>query len=166
MTSTTVDSSLDSRELRNALGKFATGVTVITTKGRNGAPVGVTANSFASVSLDPPMVLWMPGIHLKSLSSFIQAPHFAVNVLCSDQEHLSRQFASSGDNKFQGVGFSTGIGGSPVIDGALATFETTTAAIHKAGDHYIMIGEVKNYSYHDVEPLVFHGGGYRDLVAG
>lgn len=163
MTSTTVEHTLDARELRNALGQFATGVTVITTRGADGTPIGVTANSFASVSLDPPMVLWMPGRHLKSLDHFVGATHFAVNILGNDQAHLSRQFASSGEDKFQSVNFTEGIGGSPVIEGALAAFETSTAALHEAGDHYIMIGKVENYSYRPGEPLVFHSGNYCDL---
>lgn len=165
MTNTTLPKAFDPRELRNALGSFATGVTVITTRTATGALVGVTANSFASVSLEPPMVLWLPGNHLRSLPHFIQAPYFAVNVLCSDQADLSRRFASSGENKFQGVDFYEGVGGSPVLKGALATFETTTVAIHEAGDHHIMIGEVENYTYRAGEPLVFHGGGYCDLLA-
>ena len=165
MSSTITRQPGDTREIRNALGSFATGVAVITTLAADGSPVGVTANSFASVSLDPPMILWMPGRHLHSLGHFKAADRFAVNVLAKDQAGLSRRFATSGPEKFHGVSVANGLGGVPLIENALATFEASTATLHEAGDHYIMLGHVERYSYRIGEPLVFHGGAYCDLVA-
>lgn len=165
MTSTATYQPVDTRDLRNALGSFATGVTVITTLAADGSPVGVTANSFASVSLDPPMILWMPGRHLRSLSHFEAADRFAVNVLARDQADLSRRFATSGEDKFFGLPVAEGLGGIPLLEGTLATFEARTAALHEAGDHYLVLGTVERYSYRPGEPLVFQGGAYCDLAA-
>ena len=154
----------DVRDFRNALGQFATGVTVVTTLTARGDNVGVTANSFASVSMDPPLVLWCPGKHLRSLSDFETATHYAINVLASDQHSLSRQFASAATDKFQGVPVTEGVAGVPLITDAIATFECRTVARHDAGDHVVYIGEVERYSYRHDAPLVFHGGGYRDTA--
>lgn len=165
MTSTITGQPVDTRELRNALGSFATGVAVITTLAADGTPVGVTANSFASVSLDPPMILWMPGRHLRSIGHFKSADRFAVNVLAKDQATLSRRFSTPGEEKFQGLSVAEGLGGIPLIENALATFEASTATLHEAGDHYIILGNVERYSYRAGEPLVFHGGAYCDLLA-
>ena len=154
----------DVRDFRNALGQFATGVTVVTTLTDRGDNVGVTANSFASVSMDPPLVLWCPGKHLRSLSDFETATHYAINVLASDQHSLSRQFASAATDKFQGVPVTAGVAGVPLIADAIATFECRTVARHDAGDHVVYIGEVERYSYRHDAPLVFHGGGYRDTA--
>lgn len=165
MTSTITRQSADTRELRNALGTFATGVAVITTLAADGSPVGVTANSFASVSLDPPMVLWMPGRHLRSMGHFKSADRFAVNVLAKDQAGLSRRFATPGEDKFEGLSVTDGLGGIPLIKNALATFEASTATLHEAGDHYIILGNVERYEYRIGEPLVFHGGSYCDVIA-
>lgn len=154
----------DVRDLRNALGQFATGVTVITTLTPEGRRVGVTANSFTSVSMDPPLVLWCPGQHLYSLPHFEQATHFVINVLASDQHALSRQFASAASDKFLGVECTEGVAGVPVLAGTVATFECRTVARHEAGDHVIYIGEVERYSHRAAPPLVFHAGNYRDTA--
>ncbi|WP_254409448.1 flavin reductase [Streptomyces sp. AC495_CC817] len=156
--------AFDTRDLRTALGQFATGVTVITSLTPDGKRIGVTANSFTSVSMDPPLVLWCPGKHLMSLSHFEQATHFAINVLASDQYALSRQFASAASDKFQDVAVTEGIAGVPVLDGAIATFECRTVARHDAGDHVVYIGEIERYGYRPDAPLVFHGGAYRDTA--
>ncbi|MDQ1128730.1 flavin reductase [Microbacterium sp. SORGH_AS_0888] len=158
------DARFDLRDFRNALGQFATGVTVITTRAADGHLVGMTANSFASVSMDPPLVLWCPGKHVASLSDFTDATHFAINVLASSQHHLSRQFALPGTDKFAGVPIREGRAGVPVLEGALATFECRTVARHDAGDHVIYVGEVERYEYHPDDPLVFHGGAYHDTA--
>ncbi|MCW4467219.1 flavin reductase family protein [Glutamicibacter sp. MNS18] len=165
MTRTMTSHTVDTRELRNALGSFATGVAVITTLAADGTPVGVTANSFASVSLDPPMILWMPGRHLRSLDHFRSAGRFAVSVLAKDQAPLSRRFSTPGEEKFQGLSVAQGLGGIPLIEDALATFEASTATLHEAGDHCIILGNVERFSYRAGEPLVFHGGAYCDLLA-
>ena len=154
--------AFDLRDFRSALGQFATGVAVITTLTPDGKRVGVTANSFTSVSMDPPLVLWCPGKHLWSLPHFEESTHFTINVLASDQHALSRQFGSSAADKFQGVALTEGIAGVPVLDGTVATFECRTVARHEAGDHVVYIGEVERYSYRPEPPLVFHAGSYHD----
>jgi flavin reductase (DIM6/NTAB) family NADH-FMN oxidoreductase RutF len=154
------ESAFDLRDFRSALGQFATGVTVITTRGRDGRRVGLTANSFTSVSMDPPMVLWCPSNRTPSLQDFEASTHFAINILASDQHVLSRQFATPSADKFVGVATSDGIGGIPLIDGALATFECRTVARHTAGDHDIYVGEVESYHSPGGQPLVFHSGKY------
>lgn len=154
------ESAFDLRDFRSALGQFATGVTVITTRGRDGRRVGLTANSFTSVSMDPPMVLWCPSNRTPSLQDFEASTHFAINILASDQHVLSRQFATPSADKFVGVETSDGIGGIPLIDGALATFECRTVARHTAGDHDIYVGEVESYHSPGGQPLVFHSGKY------
>ena len=159
------DSGIDVRGFRNALGQYATGVTVVTTMGRGGERVGMTANSFTSVSVDPPLVLWCPSNQALSLASFESAKHFAINILAADQLVLSRQFATASADKFVGVTTREGLRGIPVIDGAVATFECRTIARYNAGDHRIYVGEVQRYETTGGDPLVFHGGQYRSTAA-
>lgn len=154
----------DLRDFRTALGQFATGVTVITTLTSEGTRAGMTANSFASVSMDPPLVLWCPGKQVPSAASFERSTHFAINVLASGQHALSRQFATPSSDKFAGVAVREGLAGVPLIEGALATFECRTVARHDAGDHLIYVGEVERYEYAPDDPLVFHAGAYRDTA--
>jgi flavin reductase (DIM6/NTAB) family NADH-FMN oxidoreductase RutF len=150
----------DPRALRNALGRFATGVTVVTTRCASGKLEGLTANSFSAVSLDPPLVLWSLRKAAGSLQSFAQAPHFAVNVLAADQHEVSTHFARSAPDKFASVAFDEGVGGCPVIQGALATFECSVETQVEGGDHIIFIGRVHRATYRDGEPLIFAGGAY------
>lgn len=150
----------DAREFRNALGQYATGVTVITARAPDGRKIGVTANSFTSVSLDPPLVSWCPAKKAPSLPDLTASTHFAVNILASDQHHLSRQFATPAEDKFLGVPTSEGVSGVPLIDGALATFQCRTVQRVEAGDHVIFLGEVERYDVTAGEPLVFHSGFY------
>ncbi|MDZ4358892.1 MAG: flavin reductase [Variovorax sp.] len=165
---------LDAREFRDALGTFPTGVAVIATVDAQSAPVGLTCNSFSSVSLDPPLVLWSLRKASKSLEVFRRTPCFTINVLADDQHEFSGRFASSKvADKFDGVGWWPGYGGAPVIEGSLAHFECATFAVHEAGDHLIFIGEVQRFGHgRQQEPLVFYKGAYmmltqslRDLVA-
>jgi flavin reductase (DIM6/NTAB) family NADH-FMN oxidoreductase RutF/flavin-dependent dehydrogenase len=151
----------DPRAYRGALGQYATGVTVITARAPDGRRIGVTANSFASVSLDPPLVSWCPAKKAPSLPDLEEATHFAVNVLAVDQHHLSRQFSTPAQDKFEGVAVTEGVGGLPLLDGAVAQFQCRTVARHDAGDHVIFIGEVERYDVGGGEPLVFHSGQYR-----
>lgn len=151
---------LDPRDLRRALGQYATGVTVVTCRGRDGQKVGMTANSFTSVSLDPPLVLWCPGKQAPSLPDFKSASHFTVNVLATNQHHFSRQFATPTEDKFAGVPLLEGIGGAPVIEGTVASFQCRTVGQYDAGDHVILLGEVEQYDAPGGEPLVFHSGYY------
>ncbi|MFD5599352.1 flavin reductase family protein [Leucobacter sp. NPDC058333] len=150
----------DPRDLRAAFGQFATGVTVVTTVTPDGERIGVTANSFTSLSMDPPLVLWCPGRHLRSLPAFETATHFAINVLASNQHGLSGKFATGSTDKFDGVAVREGIAGIPVLEGTLATFECETVARHEAGDHVIYVGQIRRYAHAQAKPLVFHGGSY------
>jgi len=151
----------DPRELRRALGQFATGVTVVTTCAEDGRRVGVTANSFTSLSLDPPLVLWCLSKEAPSLPAFETASHFAINVLGATQHYLSRQFATPAEDKFAGVDFQEGPGGVPILGGVLAHFVCRNVRHVEAGDHVIVIGEVERFEAFDGEPLVFHSGAYR-----
>jgi flavin reductase (DIM6/NTAB) family NADH-FMN oxidoreductase RutF len=151
----------DRRDLRRALGQFATGVTVITTRAGDGRRVGLTANSFTSLSLEPPLVLWCLAKGAPSAAEFLDCDHFAVNVLAADQHHLSRQFSTPAADKFAGVTVTDGVGGVPLLDGAIAHFTCRHTHHHDGGDHVIFIGEVERYEAFDGEPLVFHSGFYR-----
>jgi flavin reductase (DIM6/NTAB) family NADH-FMN oxidoreductase RutF len=153
---------LDLRDLRHALGQFATGVTVITARGADGRPVGVTANSFSSLSLEPPLVLWCLARDATSLPVFQECTHFGVNVLSSSQHHLSRLFATAGADKFGGEAeVRDGPSGVPLLEGVLAHFVCRNVRQIDAGDHVIVIGEVEHYDAFEGEPLVFHSGSYR-----
>ena len=150
----------DSRPLREALGRFATGVTVITTRTQDGKLEGLTANSFAAVSLDPPLVLWSLKKSAPSLNSFQNAGFFAVNVLAADQKDLSNHFARPHKDKFSDVHATEGHGGCPVLPGCLATFECSTETTVVGGDHIIFIGRVHRATYRSGEPLIFSSGAY------
>ncbi|TSD94224.1 flavin reductase family protein [Skermania sp. ID1734] len=154
-------SRFDNRDLRRALGQYATGVTVVTSRAPDGRKIGVTANSFTSVSMDPPLVLWCPAKKAPSLPDLISATHFAVNILAADQHDLSRQFSTPAEDKFAGVATSEGCGGVPLIDNAVARFQCRTVQRVDAGDHVIFLGEVESYDAPGGEPLVFHSGAYR-----
>lgn len=152
----------DTRDLRRALGQYATGVTVVTTH-HDGRDYGMTANSFTSVSLNPPLVLWAAAKSSPSLVAFEAADTFAVNVLAADQHHLSRQFSTSGPDKFDGVRVRPrdGAGGPPLLDGTVASFRCRRTQRVDAGDHVVFLGEVESYDAPGGEPLVFHSGFYR-----
>jgi flavin reductase (DIM6/NTAB) family NADH-FMN oxidoreductase RutF len=152
-------SRFDARDLRRALGQYATGVTVVTTTDSAGTPFGMTANSFTSVSLNPPLVLWAAAKSSPSLAAFEAAPRFAVNVLASDQHHLSRQFSTSGSDKFEGVRLKPG--DLPLLEGTVAQFVCRRTERIDAGDHVVLLGEIESYEASGGEPLVFHSGFYR-----
>ena len=149
--------------LRAALGRFATGVTIITCSGPEGLPVGLTANSFSALSLDPPLVLWSLRQASSSLAAFEAAPHFAVNVLAESQVDLSRRFASSQPDKFAEGAWGAGLGGAPELTGCAAVFECEVASRQVAGDHVLFIGRVLRLADLSVAPLLFQGGHYRML---
>ena len=153
----------DSRSFRQCLGKFATGVTVVTCRDRNGRPCGITANSFSSVSLEPPLVLWNIAKVSNSLDAYLQASHFAINVLSDQQQDVSTHFARSDHTLFDDVEHSTSQDGVPILPGTVASFECRTHDVHDCGDHYIIVGEVTAYSAQDGDPLLFYGGRYRTL---
>ena len=150
----------DTRDLRRALGQYATGVTVVTTH-HDGRDYGMTANSFTSVSLNPPLVLWAAAKSSPSLPAFEAAEMFAVNVLACDQHHLSRQFSTSGPEKFDGVRLLRDGDGPPVLEGTVAHFVCRRTRRVDAGDHVVFFGEIESYEAPGGEPLVFHSGFYR-----
>lgn len=153
------DPGADAKAFRRALGNFPTGVTIVTAAGSE-APVGVTANSFSSVSLEPPLVLWSIGHTSRSYKSFLESEHFAINVLADDQVNVSQNFASSSEDKFGPMAWRKGKTGSPLIDNALAYFDCVCEARHDCGDHTVMIGRVVDFARFDGAPLVFSQGRY------
>ena len=154
------NSAIDPRDFRNALGTFATGVTIVTAMAADGKPYGVTCNSFASVSLNPPLVLWSLGMFSQGLSTFQNASHFTVNVLGASQQALASRFAKSGDDKFLGVEWVSGLGNAPVLKDCIANFQCRAANRYYGGDHVIFLGAVEAYAYNRHEPLLFAQGGY------
>jgi flavin reductase (DIM6/NTAB) family NADH-FMN oxidoreductase RutF len=152
------------RAFRNALGQFATGVTVMTGLAPNGERVGITVTSFNSLSLDPPLILWSLGRDGGSFSCFQVGAAFAVNVLAGDQRHLAERFASVGIPKFDGVETRLGHGKVPLIAGCTAYFECQVETRHPGGDHDIIVGRVRGLSNVGSDPLVFHKGVLRPLT--
>ena len=161
MNSGECESTIDLADYRRALGHYATGVAVITARGANGRKLGLTANSFTSVSLDPPFVSWCPSKKSVNLADLENAGFFAVNVLAADQHHLSRKFANPSAERFEGVPHVSGIDGLPLIEGAVARFQCRNVSQIDAGDHMIVLGEVMQYDAIGGDPLVYHRGGYR-----
>ena len=152
--------SFDSRQLRNVLGTFTTGVTIVTTRDANGVPHGVTANSFSSVSLEPPLVLWSQALTSRSLPAFRDSDHFAVNILADDQIAISQHFARPQEDKFANMEFTDGLGGVPVLQGTVAHFECVKVAEYPAGDHIIYLGRVERVGHSGRRPLAFAHGRY------
>ena len=150
--------------LREALGNFVTGVTIITTRNEDGLH-GLTANSFSSVSLDPPLVLFSLSRTADCFDAFEDTEFFAINVLRSDQEVLSSRFATKDIDKWIGVDWRPGLGGCPLLDGAIATFECRVTARHEGGDHVIYVGEVLGFAqYPEGAPLAFFRGRYTGVA--
>jgi 3-hydroxy-9,10-secoandrosta-1,3,5(10)-triene-9,17-dione monooxygenase reductase component len=156
--------SHDSKILRNALGSFATGVTIVTTRTLAGEDVGRTANSFSSVSLDPPMILWSLAKTSTSLDAFRDTKHFAVHILSAEQDGLSGIFASRKEDKFADLDIERGDDGIPLLKNCAARFACRTAHQYEGGDHVIFVGEVVDFQHSETPPLVFHGGAYGMLV--
>ncbi len=151
----------DTHSFRHALGHFATGVTIVTTRDENGNYIGVTANSFNSVSMDPPLVLWSLDKRAHSLKTYETAEHFVVNVLAADQVSLSKRFAASGaTDKFQGITCAEGVGGAPILAGCAAYFQCKKTFTYEGGDHLILVGEVVTFEASGRSSLVFHKGSY------
>lgn len=149
--------------LRRALGRFATGVAIVTCADDSGVRVGLTVNSFSALSLEPPLVLWSLRTLSPSLDAFVNAKHFAINVLAQHQQALSRRFASPVADKFGEGVWHIGEGGVPVLNEAAAIFECETARQQEAGDHVLFIGRVIKATDGELPPLVFHGGRYHGL---
>lgn len=148
-----------SREFRDALGRFATGVTVVTCRARDGRPLGMTANSFASLSLDPPLVLWAPARASMRFAAFEAAEQFAIHVLGEHQHPLGLCFSREGFD-FEGCEWTAGAAGVPLIEHCLARFECTRHAVHEGGDHAIIVGRVRRVATGDGAPLIFARGSY------
>ena len=153
--------SFSALDFRAALGMFATGVTIVTARAPNGTPVGLTANSFNSVSLSPPLVLWSLARSAASMPAFEQGSHYTINILSAEQHALAARFASKVVDRFNGVLFHEGAGGAPVLDGVAAVFECFNRSRYEEGDHVIFVGEVERCSARPgAQPLIFHGGRY------
>lgn len=151
---------IDKSAFRNALGSFVTGVTIVTARDRDGKPVGLTANSFNSVSLDPPMVLWSLSLGSASLPAFRDAKAWAVHVLACDQQAMSDRFARRGVDKFAGLSPADGPEGAPLIEGYAARFGCRARFEYEGGDHAIFLGEVVDFDRSEADPLIYHGGRY------
>jgi flavin reductase (DIM6/NTAB) family NADH-FMN oxidoreductase RutF len=148
-------------EFRTALAMFATGVTIVTARTADGELVGLTANSFNSVSLNPPLVLWSLAKAAASMPAFSTGSHYAINILAADQKELAKRFATKDVNRFAGVAFEDGVGGAPLLAGAAATFECFNRSRYDEGDHVIFVGEVERCSHRaGASPLLFHGGKF------
>ena len=156
--------SIDPTRFRNALGRFATGVTVVTGLDERGVPTGMTVNSFTSLSLDPPLVLFCIDLLTPSFSAFTKAPAFALNVLTEDQEAVSNNFATPTDDKFKDIEFDTWETGSPILRNCLANLECRNEAVYDGGDHKIIVGRVEKLAISDAgKPLLYFQGKYGRL---
>ncbi len=148
------------KAFRDALGSFVTGVTIVTARDVEGRPFGLTANSFNSVSLDPPMVLWSLSLKSGSLPVFRDAESWAVHVLAADQQSMSDRFARPGEDKFAGMDSADGPEGAPLLNGYAARFGCRARFEYEGGDHAIFLGEVVDFDRREAEPLIYHGGQY------
>lgn len=155
--------SLDPFAFRNLLGRFASGVTVVTTIDDAGDDSGMTVSAFSSVSLEPPLILVCIDHDATMHASLTRVTHFGISILSSGQEELARRFAEQDATRFDGVGFTRGRGGMALIDDALAHIECTRVAVHEAGDHTIIVGEVDSAIVNEGDPLLYYRGGYGRL---
>jgi flavin reductase (DIM6/NTAB) family NADH-FMN oxidoreductase RutF len=150
-----------SAEFRTSLGLFATGVTIVTARAPDGSLVGLTANSFNSVSLNPPLVLWSLSLAASSMAAFRTGSHYAINILAADQQALALRFASRHADRFADVAFVEGQCGAPLLSGAVASFECFNRSRYAEGDHVIFVGEVEHCSHQlGASPLLYHGGKF------
>jgi len=156
--------SIDTREMRNALGRFATGVCIISTVTNEGEALGLTANSFASVSLDPPLVLWSLQNDSEVFNRYSSTRYYAINFLAQQQQELSARYAKKGDHVLASSHFTPGKFGAPILNEAVASLECELHATHAGGDHVIIVGKVVNMQvYEGRNPLLFFAGTYREL---
>ncbi len=152
--------SFSAQQFRDALGMFATGVTIVTARDADGGLIGLTANSFNSVSLTPPLVLWSLARAAGSMPTFARGSHYAINILAAEQRDLAERFASRQD-RFAGVAFREGVSGAPLLDGVAAVFECFNRSRYDEGDHVIFVGEVEHCEQRrGALPLIFHDGRY------
>ena len=155
---------IDKTELRRVMGHFPTGVTVVTTVSKAGKLYGLTANSFTSVSLVPPLVLVCVDKRAESYPCFEESKCYTVNFLADDQEDLSRRFATTGGDKFEGVGYRMGANQAPILNGVLAYLKCKVVGAYDGGDHTIYVGEIEQAETREAKPLLFYRGGYRSLA--
>jgi flavin reductase (DIM6/NTAB) family NADH-FMN oxidoreductase RutF len=160
-----VDPEFDTQHFRAALSQFATGVTIITTRDQDGSFFGLTASSFNSVSLTPPLVLWSLGQKSRSMPLFAENSHYVINVLAADQAELAERFASRLDDRFSGVDFSLSQNGLPILGGVSAWFECHNRSRHPEGDHVIFVGEVERCGFAEGQPLVYQASQFGTLAA-
>ncbi|GGI18565.1 MAG: flavin reductase family protein [Oxalicibacterium faecigallinarum] len=151
---------VDTRHFRHALSQFATGVTIITTCLPDGRFLGLTASSFNSVSLEPPLVLWSLNQRANSMPIFSGNSHYVINVLAADQAEIANQFARPGEDRFKGIDYTLSATGLPILSGVAAWFECHNRSRYPEGDHVIFVGEVEACDVCPKEPLVFHGGRF------
>lgn len=155
----------DTRDLRNALGRFATGIAVVTAIDPDGQPIGLTVNSFSAVSLEPALVLWCLDNASHNLEAFRRASYHAINILAADQQDLSDRFATWPADRFAGLPWQPGAGGAPLFPGCCTRFEVANETMHAGGDHTIFIGRVERFSETpELAPLLFHASRYRQLA--
>jgi flavin reductase (DIM6/NTAB) family NADH-FMN oxidoreductase RutF len=160
-----MSSSIDTqRALRTALGQFATGVAIATVCSEQGHPLGLTINSFNSLSLDPPLILWSVAKTFPGLPVFEACEHYAIQILSAGQRDLSQRFASRDPEKFSGIPIHEGLGRAPLFEGVCACFECRNTQRHDGGDHILFVSEVVRFTVNAAEPLVFFGGQYRHLA--
>jgi len=159
----TIDPEESQLAYRTCLGQFATGVSVVTCSAADGHACGITANSFSSVSLEPPLILWNIAKSSNSLDAYLQAKDFAIHILNADQLALSIQFARSDHTMFNGVSYERSAANVPILPNCAAVFECSTHKIHDSGDHYIIVGRVDRFTWEKSEPLLFFRGRYRKL---
>ena len=153
--------SFTAADFRAALGMFATGVTVVTGRNASGGCFGLTANSFNSVSLAPPLVLWSLSRTAGTMPHFERGSHYAINILAADQHALAERFAAKAIDRFADLAYREGAGGAPILEGAAAVFECFNRSRYEEGDHVIFVGEVERCSSRaGAQPLIFHGGRY------
>jgi flavin reductase (DIM6/NTAB) family NADH-FMN oxidoreductase RutF len=158
--------SHSTNELRKALGHFATGVTVVTTRAADGSPDGMPVNSFASVSLDPPLVLWCLALSAASFDTFRLASQHLINVLAADQVEIAKHFATRGAKRFDGVKWSPTDTGVPRLDGCIGWFEVGIRSRYEEGDHLILVGRVESFEIVPGRPLLFYSSQFAELAAG
>lgn len=154
----------DSREFRSALACFATGVTIVSTLAADGGPIGLTVNSFSSVSLRPPLILWCLGRDTPRFDDYLSCSHYAINVLTAEQTRLAELFASREIDKFAGMDYLPGLGGAPLLAGCHAWFQCANRRRYEGGDHLIFVGEVLACERREATPLLFAGGRFRSLA--
>ena len=158
---TALQPNFSRQEFRSALGMFATGVTIITARTASGELLGLTANSFNSVSLEPPLVLWSLGRSAASMAALSTGSHYAINILAADQKELAERFAGKREDRWAGVDFIDSPCGAPLLTGTVATFECFNRSRYEEGDHVIFVGEVERCTQRvGASPLLYHGGKF------